>query len=226
MKVSEQTGCNFNSAYTGLRTDILDLIDFQPKTVLDVGCATGKMGAFFQQKYGSIVTGIEYDPAMALQAENHLEKVWQGDLNQTDLLSFAHPHLYDLILFGDVLEHLIDPWLILKQASSLLSAKGKVVLSVPNIGHYTTLVDLILFRRWPYRKRGIHDSTHLRFFTHKNTLEMIDQAGLLSIKEKRNLRVRESSCPFDCLASLMDYWPFRSFLTFQYLHLVSKKNQE
>jgi 2-polyprenyl-3-methyl-5-hydroxy-6-metoxy-1,4-benzoquinol methylase len=212
----------FNTAYTGLRSDLLSLVAGNPERVLDLGCATGTMGRYLSSTLGSQVWGVEYDGAMAAEARAHLRQVWQADLNKESLLSFPHEGKYDLILCGDILEHLVDPWEALREAASLLSANGHLVVSFPNIGHYTTLGHLFFLREWPYRKRGIHDRTHLRFFTRRNLIQLYMQAGLKVDAEKRNLRLWEGGGPLDPLARLIDFPPFRSFVTFQYLHRLRK----
>ena len=213
----------FNPAYIGLRKDILSLISGRPRTVLDVGCAAGALGGYLSARFGSRVFWVEYSPEMAESARAKLEAVWCGDLNTRTLKSFPHEVRYDLIVCGDVLEHLVDPWGALREMTDLLEDGGSLVVSLPNIGHYTTLMSLFWRRKWPYRSRGIHDRTHLRFFTRRNLLELYAQAGLVPVREKRQLRFWESGSPIDRAAVLLDFFPFRSFLTFQYLHVLRKK---
>lgn len=210
----------FNPSYTGVREDVLGIIDRVPHKVLDVGCATGATGEFLRARHGSQVTGIELDAGMAEIARNKLLAVHVADLNRTSLAELLPGERYDLILFGDVLEHLVDPWAALRDARSLLNERGIIVASLPNVAHYSTLINLALFRRWPYRERGIHDRTHLRFFTRKNLLELYAQAGLCVLRERRKLRLIETPSPWNAAARWLDFHPFRSYLTFQYIHLL------
>ncbi len=212
----------FNRSYTGLRTDLLALVADKPGRVLDLGCATGEMGRYLTDKYGAQVWGVEYDGAMAEVARGKLKEVWQADLNKDGLGDFPHSGSYDLIICGDVLEHLVDPWQVLRDAAGLLRPGGHIIASLPNIGHFTTLLHLAFLREWPYRRRGIHDRTHLRFFTRRNLMQLYGQAGLRVAAEKRNLRLWESGSPIDGLAKLMDFPPMRSFVTFQYIHRLLK----
>lgn len=243
--MAETSAPAFNRAYTGLRRDILAVLPFTtgsattasaatpgsagapgapaaPK-VLDIGCATGSMGQYLADTFSAKVWGVEYDPAMAEVARGKMQGVWHADLNRERLASLPHPGRYDLVICGDVLEHLVDPWAALADIASLLEPGGSVAVSMPNIGHYTTLAHLAFFREWPYRKRGIHDRTHLRFFTRRNMVELYRSAGLRPVKEKRMLRFWESGSPVDPLAKAFDFFPFRSFLTFQYIHLLRKE---
>src|SRR4051812_78522 len=107
----------FNRSYTGLRNDLLALIPAGPQRVLDLGCATGEMGRYLSDTFGAKVWGVEYDGAMAEVARPKLQDVWQADLNKDSLTAFPHPEAYDLIVCGDVLEHLVDPWQVLRDAA-------------------------------------------------------------------------------------------------------------
>lgn len=214
-------GCVFNPSYTGVRTDVLELVDGAPRRVLDIGCATGASGVFLNERHGSQVTGVELDPEMAKVARERLHAVHVADLNKTSLSALVGDERFDLIVFGDVLEHLIDPWATLAEARVLLGDGGSIIASLPNVGHYSTLMSLVLQRRWPYRERGIHDRTHLRFFTRKNLFELYASAGLTVLREQRKLRLLEQPSPINRLAKLFDFPPFRSYFTFQYIHRLA-----
>lgn len=217
----EVIGKKPNPAYTGLRRDILSLVPPDPKSILDVGCAQGIMGAHLLKRFpGSRVCGVEADPDLASVARARLSRVWETDLNAHSLGELKDAGTFDLILFGDVLEHLIHPDAQLRAARELLSPEGLIITSLPNVMHYSTLLHLILLQKWPYRSRGIHDRTHLRFFTRRNLKDLFRHAGLKPIREKRNLRLWESGCALDPLSRLLDFWPFRPYFTFQYLHLL------
>lgn len=211
-------GGGVNRAYIGLRKDLLALIGSAPRTVLDVGCAQGANGRWLKEQYGSAVSGIELDPEMGAEAQKVLGEVRIGDLNRTTLLELYGGRSFDLILMGDVLEHLIDPWTALQHARTLLAPGGCILTSLPNINHYTTLLCLTFLQRWPYRSRGIHDRTHLRFFTRRNMLEMYRAAGLTVDFESRNLRIVDAPAGWNSIAKVFDFHPFRAYFTYQYLH--------
>jgi 2-polyprenyl-3-methyl-5-hydroxy-6-metoxy-1,4-benzoquinol methylase len=84
---------------------------------------------------------------------------------------------FDAIVYGDVLEHLIDPRRVLVELDRALGPEGFVVISVPNIAHlYIRL--LLLLGRFDYIDRGILDDSHLRFFTARSLRALIADAGL------------------------------------------------
>ena len=115
------------------------------------------------------------------------------------------------------------PWEILKNFTSFLMDNGIVIASIPNIRHYTTIFNIVFNGYWPYRDRGIHDKTHLRFFTFRNIKEIFQNAGLKIVRVKRNYRIIENKHPLNKYARFFAFPIFKDFLTFQYL-IVAKKS--
>ena len=128
---------------------------------------------------------------------------------------------FDCILLADVLEHLVDPWTILRRLTDHLEPQGLVVTSLPNVRHYTTLLSLLVGKRWPYRDRGIHDRTHLRFFAQRNVVELFQSAGLTITSMRRQYRVLEGPIPIQSVFACSRRSPLRDLLTFQYLIVAS-----
>jgi len=89
---------------------------------------------------------------------------------------------FDCILFSDVLEHLYDPKKVLKNAVSLLKDDGHVLMTVPNIAHNSIIINLIN-NEFGYRKNGLLDNTHIRFFTYYSLHELLDAVGLIAVVE-------------------------------------------
>ncbi len=150
------------------------------KTVLDVGCATGYLAKTLRAFQNS-VTGVEYDREAAERARAFAERVVVADLDHVDLRQALDGQTFDVIVFGDVLEHLRDPLPPLRQARSLLAPGGYVVISIPNVAHGDVRMSLLL-GRFPYRNLGLLDSTHLRFFTRANLRELLEDAGFAAIE--------------------------------------------
>ena len=85
------------------------------------------------------------------------------------------PH-YDVVLFGDTLEHLPDPGAVLARLRSRLKPGGALVVSLPNVANWAIRLSL-LAGRFRYTDRGILDRTHLRFFTRRTLIELLEGAG-------------------------------------------------
>ncbi len=99
----------------------------------------------------------------------------------------------------------------------MLSADGVVVASLPNIRHFTTIRTLLFQGYWPYRDRGIHDRTHLRFFTLRNIRELFASSGLTIRKIDRNYRIIERPHRLNRLAPALALPVLRELVAFQYL---------
>lgn len=209
----------FNPSYVASRPDVLRLVPLGARVVLDVGCSVGTVGRDIKKSApGTTVIGIEYSPQMAAEARQWLDRVLVLDLNRVEGELAIDRESVDCIILADVLEHLIDPWSLLRRLRGLLSPSGTVVASIPNIRHLSTLYHVFVRGYWPYRDRGIHDRTHLRFFTLRNIEELFCSAGLTIETLERNLRLYESEIGSGArLTWLMSMPHLRDLFTFQYL---------
>jgi len=154
----------------------LNLIGEQ-KSVVDFGCATGYLARLLTQR-GCSVVGVEISPEAAVIAEQFCERVIVADLDFTPVAEIFPDETFDVAVFGDVLEHLRDPWKMLEQVRSILKPEGYVVASIPNIAHGAIRLALMQ-GRFDYEKQGILDNTHLRFFTRKSVEDLFENSGYL-----------------------------------------------
>jgi len=142
--------------------------------VLDVGCASGYLAERYAAR-GCRVFGIEPDAANAERARRFCENVVVGDIESaSDRAQLPAP--FDFVVFGDVLEHLRDPWTVLAATRTLLADDARVIVSIPNIGHWSARREIAL-GRFPYAESGLFDRTHLRFFTRASALALAETAG-------------------------------------------------
>jgi len=211
----------FKQSYTGPRGDLARLVPASCRSFLDVGCATGELGASLKRaRPGAHVVGIELDAAMAAEAAGKLDRVLTGDAGT--MLDELVGERFDCVLCGDVLEHLVDPWDVVRRLAELLEPGGYIAASIPNVGHLDTLVSVFLRRRWPYRERGVHDRTHLRWFARRNVLDLFGQAGLEIVELRRNVRIVERPHGLNRLARFAALPGLRDLLTFQFLVLARR----
>ncbi|NIL99634.1 MAG: methyltransferase domain-containing protein [Acidobacteria bacterium] len=211
-----------NPAYVGPREDILRLVPHDARRVLDVGCSVGTLGQALRER-GTQVTGIELDPKMGEEARAVLDEVHVGSVEDPRLLAGLGDARFDCIIFADLLEHLVDPWSVLRGFVEHLADDGVVVASLPNIRHYTTIRTLLFQGYWPYRERGIHDRTHLRFFTLRNIRELFASAGLAIRTLDRNYRIIERPHRLNRVSPLLALPWIRELIAFQYLVQAGRK---
>jgi len=145
------------------------------KRVIDFGCATGYFAQFLKQK-GCYVVGVELNPEAAKIAEHHCDQVLVADLDFTPIPEILRDQKFEVAVFGDVLEHLRDPWRVLEEVRQILQPDGYVVASIPNIAHGAVRLSL-LQGHFEYADLGLLDNTHLRFFTRKTVQELFERAG-------------------------------------------------
>jgi SAM-dependent methyltransferase len=169
-----QPGGRPDTYYVQSRPEVADLVPSECHRVLEVGCGAGELGRLLKQR-GHYVAGVELVPEAADAARQHLDHVVTADV-EADGLPFT-PGSFDAVIFADVLEHLIDPWRVLRESAALLSSGGCVIASIPNVQNLA-VVWRLLRGRWDYRERGILDRGHLRFFTLHGIHGLFEQAGL------------------------------------------------
>lgn len=163
--------------YANKRTDLIKFIPAGSVRVLEIGCGTGATGQEIKRLHGpgTIVAGVELFPAAAEKAHEVLDSVFTGDVEKITL-PFEKGY-FDCIIYGDVLEHLIDPWRVLEMQKDLLKPGGIIIASIPNAAHYR-IVRMLKKKEWNYQDSGIMDVTHLRFFAIKNIYAMFERVGL------------------------------------------------
>lgn len=162
-------------SYGGCRSEMLQYIPQYAKTILDIGCAKGEFTTLAKKQLGLIAWGVEINSEFAQVAQTTLDKVIVKDIN--DALNELPANYFDCIVFNDVLEHLIDPYILLQRVKNFLTKDGVVIASIPNIRHAPTLYQLLINGNWDYQEYGVLDKTHLRFFTKKSIKKMFEGQG-------------------------------------------------
>ncbi|MDP3731822.1 MAG: class I SAM-dependent methyltransferase [Candidatus Omnitrophota bacterium] len=152
----------------------LDIVG-RSKRVLEVGCSTGSFTKHLRDQECT-VTCIEIDEESARKAKGFAESVIVGDVEEPAIW-LKLPHKFEVILFMHVLEHLVDPWRVLREARTLLAEGGFIIILIPNIACWQTRQQLFFKGDFQYQKCGILDLTHLRFFTFFTAQELIREAG-------------------------------------------------
>ena len=148
--------------YVRLNAEVIATIPEGCMSVLDVGCARGTLGRWLKENGVRTVSGVEFMPAVAAEAQRWLDQVVVGDIERV-ALPFPDG-AFDCIVCSDVLEHLVDPWAVVGRLKRLLAPNGCIVASIPNVGFHRNLRKMIR-GEWHYAADGLLDRTHLRFFT-------------------------------------------------------------
>ncbi len=161
--------------YSHSRPEVRALVPRAARFVVDVGCGAGAVGEALRRDIPGVeVRGIEPNPEIASGAASCLDDVAVLPAEEGMPATWPSP---DCLIFADVLEHLLDPWSTLKRWCSSLRPGTCVIVSLPNVGHHTVTVPLWK-GRWDYGVEGLLDGTHLRFFTRRTAIELLEGAGL------------------------------------------------
>ena len=155
------------------REDLVSKVPPAAAAALDVGCARGETARALKRAGVKRVIGIEPDAGDAAQAARVCDRVLAVPLEE---VREEFPCQFDAVLFGDVLEHLTDPSAALVRVRPWLSNRGVVVASVPNLGHWSVIGDL-LEGRFDYVPYSILSGTHVRFFTRRTLHDLFEASG-------------------------------------------------
>lgn len=197
----------FDPSAHGAHMQVLSLVP-SDMNVLDVGCADGYLAARLSAMNCRVV-GIELDEERARRAREFCEGVVVGAVESVPL-PFS-PGQFDVILYADILEHTPDPLAVLRRLDPYLQKDGKIVISLPNIAHFSVRLPLLM-GDFTYTDSGILDRTHLRFFTYRTAVELIREAGY-AVEEVRYTGVAARS-------RLLRLWP--ALFSHQFVFLCSR----
>ena len=162
--------------YTSVREDLISLMPKNPEQrILEIGAGGGDtLVAVKERQLAKEVIGVDLF-ALANTNQNHpfINQFLILDIEKQEL-PFAAGY-FDTIVCGDVLEHLVDPWLVVKKLVGYLKLGGLLIVSVPNIRYYKVLFKIVGKGNFDYDPEGgILDKTHLRFFCRKNVIQLLD----------------------------------------------------
>ncbi len=143
----------------------------RPLRILDLGCAAGLLSDQLRRR-GHHVTGVDHQKAGGV--DGRTDAFFLADLGSGLPDGLAGP--FDLVILGDVLEHLRHPEVLLTQLHGMLAERGALLVSVPNFGHWYPRAR-VLFGVFGYDRRGILDEDHVRFFTRRTIQRLFSSTG-------------------------------------------------
>jgi SAM-dependent methyltransferase len=165
----------YGRMYEQARPELQAWIPTEAERILDIGCAAGAFGAVLQDRQRCRVVGIELNPILATRAARQLDRVLQESVE--DLSDATFTEEFDCIVCGDVLEHLRDPWTVIEKLARWLKPSGRLIATVPNVGHWSIAADL-LHGRWDLVPFSLLCWGHLRFFTRTGVEQLMRGHGL------------------------------------------------
>lgn len=168
--------------YDTVNPELLAMMPLAARSVLEIGCGSGALAARWRAMNPSAAyTGVEISSDVAARASRVIDRVIAADIETLADDEIAASGSLDLIVMGDTLEHLREPERMLARAHHWLAPGGHLLLSVPNVAHWSALAALIR-GDWPRRDSGLFDRTHLAFFTPATLLAALRGAGFIPLR--------------------------------------------
>ena len=204
----------------------IDLIDFlgqkQNLKVLEIGAGYGETLFYLKEKGIAIETiGIELFEDKANKSNyKNIDRYIFGNINEIELTEYID--YFDLILLPDVLEHIFDPEITLDKMHALLKQDGNMVVSLPNIRHYSAFVKIYLKGNFQYEEDGLFDYTHVRFYCKKNMEDLFKRSNFEIIKTESSIRNFKGKS-ISKILNLLTFYTLEEFFTTQYFFRLVKK---
>jgi len=200
-------------------TKLIKLVG-ENKKVLEVGCSTGYVSKVLTEQNNCTITGIEVASEAANKAAKFCSRIITGDVELMDYSKELAAEQFDVITFGDVLEHLKNPGNVLTSLKPFLKNNGYLIASIPNIGHISIVLEL-LEGKFDYRSSGVLDDTHLRFFTKDGIQRLFNESGLDIVHWDRVIIKPEETEFKTVLNKCYDnrFWIFRQLFQFTELQV-------
>jgi len=166
-----------NQYYEYTRKEIAPLLPDNPSKVLEIGCGAGNTLVWLKNlKHCTWIAGVEISPEAVEVARERLDAVYPVNIEQNSIP--IQESTLDLILCLDVLEHMIDPWEVVRRLHKLLKPGGALIVSIPNVRNKEVLFPLLFKGTWEYTDAGFLDKTHLRFFVRDTAIQLVESSGL------------------------------------------------
>lgn len=208
-----------NPYFSHIRSEIHPLLPKSFKRVLEVGCGAGETLVWLKSMQSSCewIGGVELSNNLSEQLSRRLDWSKVGNVEEMEL--DIEESSLDLILCLDVLEHLVDPWALVYKLTKLLKQGGSMISSIPNVRNFRVMAPLFFKGEWSYQEEGILDKTHLRFFTKKTAIELMESSGMIleEIKTTGLEKGRKEN-----LLNSLSLGFFKEYLIYQYIIKVSR----
>lgn len=160
-----------------VNVDVLNLMQPGYRMVVEVGSSSGVLAkAYRDHNPGCHYVGIEIDPDYAEASREHCSEVITGNVE----------HLPDSVLerlgqaqcwvFADALEHLYDPWALLKKIRRNAKGPVDIISCIPNAQHWG-LQSAMNGGKFFYQDAGLLDRTHIRWFTRLTIFDLYRSTG-------------------------------------------------
>jgi glycosyltransferase involved in cell wall biosynthesis len=148
--------------------------------ILDVACGEGYLAKNLKEN-GNTVCGVDVLKEPALRDVFDAYYAMDLDSTHSSIKDRLGDRKFDVIVLGDILEHLKHGQQLLRDCADLLAPNGCMIISLPNVANLHVRLQ-VLFGRFNYTDRGILDKTHLRFYTLRTARKFIEDQNLSIVR--------------------------------------------
>jgi 2-polyprenyl-3-methyl-5-hydroxy-6-metoxy-1,4-benzoquinol methylase len=200
--INEKSERVYAAAESNKRPEMAQFLPSGYSKVLEVGCNVGNFSSIVRSRPCEY-WGVEPFEEAAKAAKTKMDKVLVGFYDE--VADEIPDNYFDLVIANDLIEHLEQPWDFLKSIKAKMTKEASLVLSIPNVRYYWNLRELLFQKDWRYADAGTLDITHLRFFTEKSIVRLLNENGfeLEMMKGINSLKVRRRHLPKYWLAKFV-----------------------
>jgi len=175
------------------RQEMRDFLPNKYSKVLEVGCNVGNFRQFLSKSCE--YWGVEPFQEAANIAKAKMNKVLIGFYDH--VANEIPDNYFDLVIANDVIEHMEQPWNFLQSIKQKMTANAFIILSIPNVRYFWNLKELLCKKDWEYKDFGILDITHLRFFTEKSIVRLLNENNfeIEKIKGINSAKIKKRHLP-------------------------------
>ena len=159
--------------YGSVNPPVFTRIPRTAQTILDVGCGDGTLARAILAEWPAKITGITHSADEATRARDVMEQVLVADLDRFDGVGLGQ---FDCVVCSHVLEHLVNPWQLLRTLRPHLNSGGTLIVALPNLLFWRNRLAM-LAGHFRYTDGGLMDRTHCKFFDWQTAAELVTQAG-------------------------------------------------
>lgn len=209
--------------FSNIRKDLINLINPNSKDlkILEIGAAYGETLYYLKESgIASEAVGVDiFEDVKNKQNYKSIDRFIFGDIEKIELSEYIQN--FDLILLPDVLEHLFEPKSVLEKLKTYLKEDGQIILSMPNIRHYSAIYKIVFKGDFRYEESGIFDYTHVRFYCRKNIQELLETSGYKVLKQESSIKNFKGKSVAK-LINLITFGIFEEFFSYQYFFVIKK----
>ncbi|MGK4566561.1 class I SAM-dependent methyltransferase [Flavobacterium sp. 3HN19-14] len=211
--------------FSNVRHDLLNMLDKGHKglRVLEVGAAYGAtLNHLKQTGVAQEAVGIDiFEDEKNSSNYKKIDRFIFGNIEQLDFPEYEN--YFDLIMFPDVLEHMWEPEKVIRKVAKYLKEDGEIIVSMPNIRHYSAFVKIFMKGNFKYEESGLFDYTHVRFYCRGDIRKLLETSGLTILQQESSIRNYNGRSTAKIINRLT-FRLFEEFFSYQYFFKARKAN--